>query len=426
MDPLLKPPSMATRRRLAGAALACISLFLLSRGLLWGSSSSSSSSSSLRPFSQEEEPDSLTQLAEAPQRPGSIAPAPAPSPRAADGSPSPSEGERRCNLFDGSWVYDPAGYPLYDAWDCPFLSDQVTCRRNGRPDSGYEHWSWHPTGCAAALRLGGGEMLEQCRDKRVVLVGDSLNRNMWESLACILYAAAPDRSRALADDASAVHKIFRAMDYNCTVEFYWSPFLVDLDDETRALKLDRLPATASTFAGADVLVFNTGHWWTHTGKLRAWEHLERNGKKVEMGAEEALNRALRTWTSWLDRNVDSNNTRVFFRGISPEHKSMNWCYNETTPMTREEYVQVFPKSMVSIVERNLRRPRTAVGYLNITRLSELRRDAHPSVFTAKGGKLLTPEQRRQPGSYADCSHWCLPGLPDTWNQLLFASWHWHT
>lgn len=54
-------------------------------------------------------------------------------------------------------------------------------------------------------------MLEQCRDKRVVLVGDSLNRNMWESLACILYAAAPDRSRATVDDASADHKIFQAL-----------------------------------------------------------------------------------------------------------------------------------------------------------------------------------------------------------------------
>lgn len=54
------------------------------------------------------------------------------------------------------------------------------------------------------------------------------------------------------------------------MEFYWSPFLVDLDDQTRVLKLDRLPATTyRRLAAADVLVFNTGHWWTHTGKFRA-------------------------------------------------------------------------------------------------------------------------------------------------------------
>uniref|UniRef100_A0A0D3GBF8 Uncharacterized protein n=2 Tax=Oryza TaxID=4527 RepID=A0A0D3GBF8_9ORYZ len=293
---------MATRKRLAGAALGCLSLFLLSRALL---------------FSQDDpepvkRPDEASSISLPPDRIAIIAAAPAPSPAtaaASDGSPAPAQDEVRCDLFDGSWVYDPAGYPLYDAGECPFLSDQVTCRRNGRPDSGYEHWRWQPRRCAAALRLRGGEMLEQCRDKRVVLVGDSLNRNMWESLACILYAAAPDRSRATVDDASADHKIFQALDYNCTVEFYWSPFLVDLDDQTRVLKLDRLPATTyRRLAAADVLVFNTGHWWTHTGKFRAWDHLERNGKKVEMGAEEAFNRALRTWTRWLDRNVDSHKT----------------------------------------------------------------------------------------------------------------------
>uniref|UniRef100_A0A0D9WKE9 Uncharacterized protein n=1 Tax=Leersia perrieri TaxID=77586 RepID=A0A0D9WKE9_9ORYZ len=442
MDYSLKPPSMSTRKRLAGAAIGFLSLFLLSRALL--------SSSSLPPHSdepgelkqpqppEEEEEASSISISMAPplhpNRNGVIAASPAPSPTAAasaavtDGSPAPApaEGEVRCDLFDGRWV---PGYPMYEAAECPLLSEQVTCRRNGRPDSGYEHWRWQPRerNCAAALRLGGVEMLEQCRDKRVVLVGDSLNRNMWESLACILYAAAPDRSQALIDDASAEHKIFQALEFNCTVEFYWSPFLVELDDESRALKLDRLPATTyRRLAAADVLVFNTGHWWTHTGKFRAWDHLERNGKKVEMGAEEAMNRALRTWTRWLDRNVDSVNTAVFFRSISPEHKNMNWCYNETSPMaTGEEYVEEFPRGMVSIVERNVKRAKTAVGYLNITRMSELRRDAHPSVFTAKGGKMLTPEQRRRPESYADCSHWCLPGLPDTWNLLLFALWKLH-
>lgn len=59
-------------------------------------------------------------------------------------------------------------------------------------------------------------------------------------------------------------------------------------------------------------------------------------------------------------------------------------------------------------------------FLNITTLSEYRKDAHPSVYRAIGGKLLSPEQRSNPAVYADCTHWCLPGLPDTWNELLYA------
>ncbi|WVZ69723.1 hypothetical protein U9M48_018462 [Paspalum notatum var. saurae] len=354
---------------------------------------------------------------------GAGAPAPAPS-------PAEEEGDGECDVYDGEWVVDDAAaagyYPLYDAAECPFLSDQVACRRNGRPDSGYERWRWRPRGCGARTRLGGAEALEACRDKRLVFVGDSLNRNMWESLACILYAALPDRSRTrIIDDDASQYRIFRAMDYNCSVEFFWSPFLVKLEtklDQTRALKLDQLPNMLQRTLGADVIVFNTGHWWTHTGKLKAWDHLERDGKMVEMAGEEAFNRALRTWARWIDQNVDPSTTRIFFRSVSPEHKSVNWCYNQTHPISNGTIAPWFPKGLVTIVERNIRSMRTPVSYLNITHLSEIRIDAHPSVYTInREGKPLNITQRQQPLTYADCSHWCLPGLPDTWNVLLLDS-----
>ena len=38
-------------------------------------------------------------------------------------------------------------------------------------------------------------MLEMLRDKRLAFVGDSLNRNMWESLVCILRHAVQDKEQ---------------------------------------------------------------------------------------------------------------------------------------------------------------------------------------------------------------------------------------
>ncbi|KAH7537574.1 hypothetical protein FEM48_Zijuj03G0107400 [Ziziphus jujuba var. spinosa] len=64
--------------------------------------------------------------------------------------------------------------------------------------------------------------------------------------------------------------------------------------------------------------------------------------------------------------------------------------------------------------------RVPVHFLNITTLSEYRKDAHTSVFTIRQGKMLTPEQQSDPATYADCIHWCLPGLPDTWNEFLYT------
>ncbi|MQL96181.1 hypothetical protein Taro_028853 [Colocasia esculenta] len=342
------------------------------------------------------------------------------------GSDQEAAEEEKCNIFEGKWVYDAEAYPLYRATQCPFLSDQVNCQKNGRPDSNYEHWRWQPSGCDIPRSTDGRSMLERLRGKRVVIVGDSLNRNQWESLSCLLYSSVRP-SRAVVKAHGADYKVFQALDYNCTVEFFWSPFLVRLEvlsSGKKVIRLDKLPPSARRWQNADVMVFNTGHWWTHSGKMRSWDLYQRGGELVEdMDVNLAFQTALRTWSRWVDKKVDPAKTRVFFRSISPEHKpeNLHWCFNQTHPITNETYIQWFPRSMVEAVEKAVANTRTPVDYLNITRLSEFRREAHTSVYTVRQMKLLTEEQRRQPKRFADCSHWCLPGLPDTWNVLLYAS-----
>lgn len=58
--------------------------------------------------------------------------------------------------------------------------------------------------------------------------------------------------------------------------------------------------------------------------------------------------------------------------------------------------------------------------LNITQLSEYRKDAHPSMHR-KFWDSLTQEQLTMPNYHTDCTHWCLPGVPDVWNEFLYAN-----
>lgn len=51
------------------------------------------------------------------------------------------------------------------------------------------------------------------------------------------------------------------------MSFYKAPFLVDIDavQGKRVLKLEEISGNANAWHDADLLIFNTGHWWSHTG-----------------------------------------------------------------------------------------------------------------------------------------------------------------
>lgn len=84
-------------------------------------------------------------------------------------------------------------------------------------------------------------------------------------------------------------------------------------------------------------------------------------------------------------------------------------------MMKDSYVMGFPQAVIDVIENVIKGlSKSRVKYLNITNLSKYRIDAHPSIYTKKIGV-------NNLSGRPDCSHWCLPGLPDTWNRVLYAS-----
>lgn len=62
-----------------------------------------------------------------------------------------------------------------------------------------------------------------------------------------------------------------------------------------------------------------------------------------------------------------------------------------------------------VLEKVIQTMNKPVYLLNITALSQLRIDGHPSVYGHGGHRDM------------DCSHWCLAGVPDAWNELLYSA-----
>ncbi|KAF8018804.1 hypothetical protein BT93_H3641 [Corymbia citriodora subsp. variegata] len=342
-------------------------------------------------------------------------------------SPTLRANQTTCPIFSGAWVRDDS-LPLYQ-YTCPFIDPEYNCQMYGRPDSGYLKYRWKPLNCQLP-RFNGVEFLERMRGKSVMFVGDSLGKNQWESLVCLIYADAPQTSAQM--DRGDPLSTLKFLDYGVTISFYKARYLVDIDvvQGRRVLQLDDISGNSNAWREVDVLSFNTGHWWSHTGSLQEWDVMESGGTYYQdMDRGVAMERALRTWAKWIDANVDRTRTSLFFLAISPTHYNpAEWsagataitttknCYGETVPMSGTAYPGEYLEQM-RVIDEVLKDMHNPPYLLDITMLSALRKDGHPSIYSGE----LSQQQRAHPDRYADCSHWCLPGLPDTWNQLFYTA-----
>ncbi|XP_047340651.1 protein trichome berefringence-like 7 isoform X2 [Impatiens glandulifera] len=293
------------------------------------------------------------------------------------------------------------------------------CLANGRNDIGYLKWRWKPNNCEIP-KLNVLSVLEKLRGKRVVFVGDSLGRTQWESMICMLMEGIEDKRSVYEVNGNKITKQIRHLSvrfstYNLMIEFYRSIFLVQPNaivpkhspKRVRStIQLDKLDNLSNEWVDSDFLIFNSAHWWTPTKLFEMGCYFQIGGKlKLGMSLHDAFRTAVTTWGNWIQNSIEPNRTMVFFRTFESSHWSGKTCKVTKQPLvrTRGREHNLFS----DIVMKSLKDLSVSVTSLRVTQMGAFRSDAHVGIWSDNP-------------TVADCSHWCLPGLPETWNEILFA------
>ncbi|OMO52628.1 hypothetical protein COLO4_37066 [Corchorus olitorius] len=170
--------------------------------------------------------------------------------------------------------------------------------------------------------------------------------------------------------------MLHASAYNVWIKFSRNDYLVNIVGEKnkRILKLDSIKKGAAVWKDAEVLVFNTWNEGLQYGIKKSWDVIQ-EGKTTH-------------------KNLDQ------LKGPSPDHTKAKTCKNHTKASGLVHHGEAILEKVVHQISKG-------IHFMNTTALSEKREDGHPSAY---GG--------RKPDH---CNQWCLPGLPDNWNDFLYAA-----
>ncbi|KAI5014287.1 hypothetical protein ZWY2020_055677 [Hordeum vulgare] len=237
-------------------------------------------------------------------------------------------------------------------------------------------------------RMNVTDFLERLRGKRIISVGDLLNRNMWESLVCILRHGVRNKKNVREVGEEPVSR-----PEDTTFKFSQSVYI--LIDKKK-----------------------------HLSMTPQAELLPRRQPCAPTALEvmDDYRKALTTWAKWVDKNIDPARTQVVFRGFSLTHfrggsGTREEVPQETEPIFNHTYLTEYPERM-RILEKVMSRMKTPdiPQHQPAHRLPEGRLSVGVLVRYAGGGERMAAAANKQ-----DCSHWwCLPGVPDTWNELFLC------
>jgi hypothetical protein len=307
----------------------------------------------------------------------------------------------RCASFEqmttGTWIHTDKENVSPGYAHCK-MDMRQDCRSHGEGVE-YTKYKWLPSSCMLDDFDNQAKVATCLQGHRIAFVGDSLSRNQMVSLQCMLTTSDKINFQGYSDgyriDADTHDE---ALDVH----------LVKHDSfELHDLKEGAL--SELLHMNYSVIVLGTGGWWGYGGQDRhfevtgQFETMERFRTRLRPGVRVLSQLAQHATVIWRVPDLSHWN--------NPDQPKP-WLKSGMCPKGEPSTAALALVPAYQLWLRDVIVQETAgkgIHIFDVSMLSGSRADAHPSAHMNKTveGHLV-----------ADCQHWCLPGVPDTWNQIV--------
>ena len=296
---------------------------------------------------------------------------------------------KRCLLEDflnGSW--NPSTHIQPQGYQYCQIDHRQDCRSN---DPSYLGQSWEPHRKDCVPRpIRRNEFLSHFRNKDIVFVGDSMARNQQQSVQCMLMNS--HETKLEWTDGFKLEYNSYFPEYNTSVQHLlsgWRDFLS--------------PEHIHELNNFDIVIISVGSAWK-----RADSGLPSLEGKTVKEAKAIVHEAIRKRFSALEDLP--KHIQIIWKTPDLPHWAVSISDNPwNLPCAAHKHsdpLQLWIRE--ALLLENKQRPNAHnIHVMDVFDLIKTRADAHPNNHSLKfGGKH-------------DCLHWCLPGIPDTINEIIF-------
>lgn len=216
----------------------------------------------------------------------------------------------------------------------------------------------------------------------------------------------------------------------------WTKFIVEDSQrqingtvvEEHDIHLDKLdPRLATNLHQINILVISTSRWFFRRNYLYEGEELIgciycSEDNITSFSVPMAIQRVFRTALKNLKESQECRLQLTVVRTATSAHfENGLWntggSCNRTEPLREEAMIDqtewAIRNAQVEEADRtkkNNGKGGVKIEIIDITKAMSMRPDAHPGIHW----------NNQWMRGYSDCSHWCLPGPTDMWNELLLA------